>query len=83
MLIIYSELEMLHTDPPVIAAIFEGILIIQFVQPFSTLHEWKFSAKTDFLFPVMFIQRPSRPETEEIIINIQLITDRVIPVQTS
>ena len=66
-----------RTDPPVIAAIFEGILIIQFVQPFSTLHEWKFSAKANFLFPVMFIQRPSRPETEEITIKIQVISERV------
>ena len=58
-----------RTDPPVIAAIFEGILIIQFVQPFSTLHERKFSAKTNFLFSVMFIQSTSGPENEDIHYN--------------
>ena len=67
-----------RTDPPVIAAIFEGILIIQFVQPFSTLHERKFSAKTNFLLSVMFIQSTSGPENEiYVFILIQLIIAHV------
>ena len=77
-----------RTDPPVITAIFKGILVIQFVQPFSTLHKRKFSAKTNLLFSMMFIQRPCRPENDETLIK-TLITLRSIlsvsglPVQTS
>ena len=77
MLRYYSDLIMPRTDPPVIASIFEGILIIQFVQPFSTLHERKFSAKTNFLFSVMFIQSTSGPENKDIFILIQLIIAHV------
>ena len=85
MFIHYNDLRMPLTDPPVIAAIFEGILVIQFVQPFSTLHERKFSAKTNLLFSMMFIQRPCRPKNEEMLITTLNSNWSVngLPVQTS
>ena len=85
MFIHYNDLRMPRIDPPVIAAIFEGILVIQFVQPFSTLHERKFSAKTNLLFSMMFIQRPCRPEHEDRLIKtlISILSVSGLPVQTS